>query len=205
MKNITLTLLAALTSLVSYAQTEQRTFSVGGNLSAYNRTLQSNKELKTNGFNVSPSVGYFVTDRLAVGLSVGYGYAKNTNYIDTGGDPAMILVTEITNGVSVMPWVKYFIPAGDQKFFFSPSAGVSVDFLTTKRESIAESYTSKGNDYSAFVSPGFTYFPSTHWGVSLNVGGLNYTIENPEGDDNNTSTLNFSLTSGTSVGINYFF
>ncbi|MGN6533552.1 MAG: outer membrane beta-barrel protein [Ginsengibacter sp.] len=37
-------------------------------------------EMKTSSFNLTPSVGYFVTDKVAVGLNLGYGESKSTNY-----------------------------------------------------------------------------------------------------------------------------
>lgn len=78
---LTLTAVAGLT-FASQAQEfgfKKTDFIVEGNFSANAKDNKTNK-LKTNSFNFNPSVGYFVSDKVAVGLDFNFGNNKETNY-----------------------------------------------------------------------------------------------------------------------------
>lgn len=45
-----------------------------------NSTDNKTTEVKSSSVNLSPKAGYFVTDKLAVGIEVDYGTTKSTNY-----------------------------------------------------------------------------------------------------------------------------
>ncbi|CDS92185.1 hypothetical protein FM120_35880 [Sphingobacterium faecium PCAi_F2.5] len=81
---LTLTAVAGLT-FASQAQEfgfKKTDFIVEGNLSA-NTTNNKETEKKTSTFNFNPSVGYFVSDKVAVGLDFNIGNSKNTDYSAT--------------------------------------------------------------------------------------------------------------------------
>lgn len=206
MKKTIITIIVALACIESYAQTEKGKIFIGGGVNFRSQSNQSdnqNANIKNNNFGISPSVGYFVADRFAIGLSAGYNASKDSyRTFDQQGNP---LVAELkSNSLSISPFVQYFFPISDGKFFFSPTLGTSLGFGKS-RNSFPTSNTYSTTMFSVSVNPGFSYFPTEHWGINLNVGGLSYYVTNPEGDNNNTSNLNFGLGSGASVGINYFF
>ncbi len=208
MKTSALTLVALGICLLAQAQTEQGNLFISGSISIVNKAEQANKDLKNNSFAFLPSVGYFVADRLALELNVGYSSSAYSTVINTGGDPSIILLSQTDKTLSVGPAVRYFIATGNEKFFFSPRLSVLVGFTNSniKSTTTSESSTVKYTDYTASLSPGFSYFPTTHWGINLNVGGLSYLIEHPnDTSDSNTSTFNFNLFSNTSIGVSYFF
>ena len=208
MKTFALTIIALLVGLYVQAQTEQGKLFISGSISITNKTEQANKDLKNNSFAFLPSVGYFVADRLALELSAGYSSYTYSTLINTGGDPSIILLSQTDKTLSVGPAVRYFIGTGNEKFFFSPRLSVLVGFTKSNITSTttSESSTVRYTDYTASLSPGFSYFPTSHWGINLNAGGLSYLIEHPNGtSDSNTSTFAFNLFSSTSIGVSYFF
>ncbi len=203
MRKIIITIIVALACIESQAQTEKGKRFIGGSVGFNSQSNQNNRDLKSNNFNISPSVGYFVAERFAIGLSAGYNASKDRyQTFDQQGNP--LVAESKSNFLSISPFVQYFIPVSDGKFFFSPTLGTSLSFGRS-RNSLTTNDTFSTSTYSVSVNPGFSYFPTEHWGINLNVGGLSYRVINPKGDNNNTSNLNFGLGSGASVGINYFF
>jgi len=74
----------------------------------------SEKDKITN-FNLSPKIGYFVIDNLAIGLDLNVAYMK---YKEGGSDPDTEKITMFTAG----PFVRYYIPAGKAYPFFEVNA-----------------------------------------------------------------------------------
>ena len=73
-KNIVIIALAFL-SLQSYAQTKKNNLMIGGNI-GYSSTKTSSLNVKNTTLNISPTVGYFVGDNLAVGVNLNYSQEK---------------------------------------------------------------------------------------------------------------------------------
>ncbi len=202
MKKIIITIIVALACIESHAQTEKGKFFIGGSMGFNSESNQSNKDIKGSNFSILPSVGYFVANRFALGFGIGYGSFKNT-YLNQDFQGNSILVKATGSNFSIMPSIRYFVPIVDGKFFFSPSLGTYFSFGKTKNSFTNNTFPE--NIFSISANPGFSYFPTEHWGINLNVGGLSYRVINPKGDNNNTSNLNFGLGSGANIGINYFF
>lgn len=75
-------------TVVSQAQEfgfKKTDFIVEGNLSA-NTSNDKTNYIKTNSFNFNPSVGYFVTDKIAVGLDFNVGNNKKTTNVDQANE-----------------------------------------------------------------------------------------------------------------------
>lgn len=89
MKKVLLTL-AAVAGLTFASQAQEFGFKksdviVEGNLSA-NTSNDKTNQTKTNSFNFNPSVGYFVSDKIAVGLDVNVGNEKATKNVDQSNE-----------------------------------------------------------------------------------------------------------------------
>ncbi|WP_343560584.1 outer membrane beta-barrel protein [Sphingobacterium sp.] len=89
MKKVLLTL-AAVAGLTVASQAQEfgfkkTDFIVEGNLSA-NTSNDKTEHVKTNSFNFNPSVGYFVTDKIAVGLDFNVGNNKKTTNVDQANE-----------------------------------------------------------------------------------------------------------------------
>lgn len=115
------TALLALLSLNTFAQLDKKTWLVGGNASfSYTKSTPNqsniffnNTESKTLLLSVEPNVGYFIIDKLAIGIKLGAtnAYSTNLNF--------QINQTQL----SLSPFLRYYFLKKDKSYnlFFEPS------------------------------------------------------------------------------------
>lgn len=72
---------------------------------------------KSSGFSVNPKAGYFLTDKTAVGLELGYGSNKSTNY--SGAEETYTLENAVGAGL----FVRHYMLEAGQRFKFYAEAG----------------------------------------------------------------------------------
>ena len=70
---LTLTAIAGLT-IAANAQTEQGKIMVGGQV-GFQTSKVKDTDFKNNSFSINPTVGYFVSDNLAIGTGIGYNWS----------------------------------------------------------------------------------------------------------------------------------
>lgn len=178
------------------AQTTQGTLSVGGQLQfAADKQTDSDGDTKTNSFELSPSVGYFVADNLMVGASIYVGTGKTTF-----GPNNETKVTSFGGG----PFARYYMFTKNEAFAFYGEAGVG--FNGTKQ--VNGNNSRKGSSIGAYVAPGFAWFPTQHWSIDLQLSLLNFRSNTPDKDnkDNKTTSFSFGVDSWSpSLGVRYFF
>ncbi|AZB28960.1 MULTISPECIES: OmpW family outer membrane protein [Chryseobacterium] len=155
---------------------------------------QSEDGPKVSTFSVTPSVGYFVIDKLAVGIDLGFTTAT-TKY---DGEKTT------TTSFAVMPTATYYF-ANDSKFVPFLGAGVgyasvknkaSVDFMGVSE---SEEVTTDGLAWK--VKGGVTYMATQSLGINLGVGFDQFSNkESYEGIDLKTKVSTF----GVNVGFSYF-
>lgn len=117
---------------------------------------------KTTKFNVTPTVGYFVIDNLAVGINLGYEVQK---YDEVFYDNQQTKVTNST--FSVIPSLTYFVEA-DSKAFPYVSVGAGYGFFNTKTGSYPST---KTNFFALGAKAGLAYFITPSIAIDL---GLTY-------------------------------
>ena len=166
-------------------------------------------ETKGSQFSFSPSVGYFVADNLAIGLSLGYSSSRNgyttytpsSNFVPKELDPRTRL--------QVGPYVQYYkmlteqfgvlgtLGAGYQNLRYQTYSGnnnpVIVDY--------------KASGYYASLTPGIVFFPIPKLGLTASIGSLGYSRFNNEYPERTGTTApqNYESTSsdfGASFGLN---
>ncbi|WP_394666910.1 OmpW family outer membrane protein [uncultured Chryseobacterium sp.] len=149
---------------------------------------------KVSSFSVTPSVGYFVIDKLAVGIDLGFTSVTTKD----SGDK-----TTISN-FSVMPTATYYF-ANSSKFV--PFLGAGIGYATGKSK-----YTSTllGTTTSNEVSTdglawkakgGVTYMATQSLGINLGLGfDQFYNKETVAGYEYKTTTSTF----GVNLGFSYF-
>lgn len=155
---------------------------------------QSEDGPKVSTFSLTPSVGYFVIDKLAVGIDLGFTTAT-TKY---DGEKTT------TTSFAVMPTATYYF-ANDSKFVPFLGAGVgyasvknkaSVDFMGVSE---SEEVTTDGLAWK--VKGGVTYMATQSLGINLGVGFDQFSNkESYEGIDLKTKVSTF----GVNVGFSYF-
>lgn len=160
----------------AFAQTAAGNIAIGGTLGVQ---LNSGKTTvgstsvdkgKSSSITILPNVSYFLSDKLAIGLGIGYGSTSST----TSGTPSL----KTTNsGFIVNPFAKYFISVGEKSSFFF-KGGIDMNFGTTKSQKLNAAGTgvedndpAKSTTIGVGVMPGFLFFPADNWGVELALGG----------------------------------
>lgn len=208
MKKLTLIALLAFFG-TAHAQTETATTSpttkgnwiIGGSTNlGFNSTKVTQKSgdysvdgQKTTTFNVTPTIGYFVIDNLAVGFNLGYEVQKQDVSFDYNQ------TEKVTNTVfSVIPSVTYFIEA-DSKAFPYISAGAGYAAVKTK---VASTETQNDNFFVWGGKAGLAYFITPSIAIDL---GLNYQQLSTKYEQTSNIAENKVIfkTLGASIGFNF--
>lgn len=148
-------------------------------------------ETKVNVFTFTPKAGYFITDKFAVGVELGFGSRKEEETPD-GGET----VEEKTNVFGAGVFGRYYFLDLGQRF--KTYAEVGLGFGSSKDEVDGEEV-SKDNYFSAGLDLGINYFVTKNFAINFglaNVLGFNSTkTEFPDGAESKTNTLqgNFNV------------
>lgn len=196
MKKVFLLAITLAFTNVILAQTEKGKFMLSGATGLqfissnieYEYDGQSEGEYTQNSFSIMPSVGYFVVDNLAVGLSA--NFTSTTQKFEE----EKYTVTS----TMLLPTALYYFPVEGQ---FKPLLQVGAGLMSTKEK---DSYDGESDEYKMSglalnFGGGASYFINNN--VSLNLG-LSYTIANlKDGDDSDfvQKQGNFGANIGFSV------
>lgn len=132
-------------------------------------------------FGFAPEFGYFASDKLRIGGSVGY------QMISSDGDA--------THGLTVGPSLAYYVRLCD-RFYYTPQLAVGFAFASTEGMN--------GYGFDAGLSLGaFEVRPSAHIGLSLNLLSLQYSYLSYSGIGANG--VSFRLGISPTVGFKYYF
>ncbi len=175
MKKLLLSLVAvSALAFTTQAQTEKGKIIVGGN-AAFSTSKSDADGAKSNtSFKIVPSVGYFVSDNIAVGTGVGYSYDKQ---IGESQNQAFV----------VSPFGRYYANLSESFKFFG-QLSVPMEFGTEKAVDAAGKVGDKvgsSTNIGVALSPGFAFFPTKRIGIEFGINGLSYNnsrIENGDGD-----------------------
>lgn len=149
-------------------------------------------DTKESGFGITPKVGYFFTENIALGAKIGYASAKTKVMGDTTMDNSTV-----NFGVFGR---YYFTPASQ----FSIFTELGVDYVTMKNNMAP---TSKVNGIGAGLSLGLNYFVSSNFALEANYAGLAFASaksDAPDAKSVSTFALGANL-SAVSIGLLYKF
>lgn len=204
MKKLLLTGAVALFGL-SNAQMTKGDWVISGNtglgFNAQSSTVKANGQSqdgpKISSFSITPSVGYFVIDGLAVGIDLGFNSETNKS----NGDK----ITQTR--FSVMPTATYYFNTGS-KFF--PFVGAGIGYATSKTkyslqgtiiDPILFSGSAKEDGLTWKAKAGVTYMATPSLGVNVGLGFDQYYTKNTVlNTEIKTTRNNF----GVNVGFSYF-
>ncbi|UIR57241.1 porin family protein [Sphingobacterium sp. SRCM116780] len=188
---LTLTAVAGLT-FASNAQEfgfKKTDFIIEGNLSANTSDDKGDKE-KTSTFNFNPSVGYFVSDKFAVGLDFNFGNHKETDYSGSEDTYAK------SNKFGVGAYGRYyFLELGSR---FKTYAQLAAGYNQTTGE-INNGTTTvdipKSKGFGAGAGLGVNYFVTSNIAINFGLTDLlSYHSEKPEGGKSQ-NTFNANINS----------
>ena len=178
-------------------------FFIGGDV-GFSTTSYSNKGTgypkSQYDFSLQPSIGYYLSDKLAIGTGLGfsvYGNTYNTN-------PQ---VTDATTNFSITPFVRYaLIEVNNFSFIGQGSLGVGFGGSGSSTGGTTTTGPSTFN-FNFGISPGFQYKLNDKISLETFFGdiGLKYNSTTPKtGSKTSNTNFNFSLGSGLSLGFIYF-
>lgn len=201
MKKIFLLLLVPMCSMAQFTKGDKV---IGGSVSFNSQTnsvsTNSNYYGPSQNVAISPSVGYFISEKLSVGIRGGYSRAYQ-EYINS---PQLSYNQQtFTEGIFAR---RYY--AISEKFLFVAEGGFNYS-----RTTIDYTY----NPYSGYLidnskyftigaqfAPVFIYLPSTHWGIEASLGSIYFNHSYNFISEKEANTFNFSY--GTlSLGVAYYF
>lgn len=213
MKKLLLTASLAFFGIIS-AQTEKGSFIISGktglgftsNTVKYKYDGQTNDGPKTNTFNISPSIGYFLVDNFALGIACDYKSTtakQNIEMLDpmiTGEFTTEYIKTTQTI-VSVVPNATYFFSKGKTR----PYLGAGLGLGSAKNKSnftSDDAFSNTENNKTGLVwtaSGGLMFLITPTIGLDLGLGYANYSFKE---NDVKTSSGAFGANAGISVFLN---
>ena len=146
---------------------------------------------KSNGFEIEPKVGYFVTENIAIGGKLGFASYKAE---DTFGD------TDDLSALTVGAFGRYYMTPASQFSLFG-QLGFDYSSIDDKLADVQE------NEIGLNLGLGLSYFVSNNWSIEATWAGLGYT-SNDNGGNGAEKTNSFGLGAdlrAISFGVNYKF
>ena len=204
MKKVLLSAVALLAFGFANAQEEEKGnggFAKGDVFVSGAVTFGSSKtgDLKLNAFEIAPKVGYFVTENIAVGASVGLQSLK----FDDGSADAT------NSGLGLGAFGRYYFTPANK---FSLFAELGIDYTSFDEEFDAESGTVYASSFESKelgfgLGAGMNYFVSSNFSIEAGVAVLGYS-SNDNGGDGADKTNTFSFGGdwrAVTFGVNYKF
>lgn len=191
MKTIHLTILALLVASSAFAQLQSGNKFAGIQVGA--GFSKPDEFSKVTSFEAASSAGYFIQDKLVVGLSYGYQYAANRQERSSApGSSSMFYHYEsktVAHSYNIGPMARYYVSLGSKFALFAE--GTAGFALISKRAEHTSTGTgqfgdptggsqtsstsrSKGLSLYGTLSPGLVFFPSDRLGIELKANLLNY-------------------------------
>lgn len=180
MKKIILTVAAVFALSFANAQDKKESsegFSKGDLYLTGTAGFSSDKtgDLKNDGFTLSPGLGYFLTENLALEGQLTYESTKTDNGV----------TDDKTSGFGIAAGVKYFWTPASK---FSLSIGGNISYMSTKYDNA--DVTTK--EIGVNIPVGLNYFVSNDFALTTTWGGFGYS-SNDNGGDGADKTTGFNL------------
>ncbi|GAB3199409.1 hypothetical protein ABID22_002329 [Pontibacter aydingkolensis] len=188
MKKIFFTVLCFVLVQLSFAQIPQGSWTATGTLGYTSRTEEAksgNVELNRQSYQVSPGIGYFVTNNLELGLMAGYRYSEHDEKNSIMAGPSYTNYHEIKNysaGVYARAY-KFLV----NNLAVYGQADVNYNFSDVSYKQVLSSFSkyelenkTETNYFSAAVRPGIAFFLSDKISLNATYGELSYSRNNEE-------------------------
>lgn len=191
------------------AQTEKGSWVVGGSTTLgfnsantkYKNDGNSVDGPKVSTFNVTPSVGYFVIDKLAIGLDL--GYTSLTTKVENEFMGTNYSSKSTISTFSILPTATYYFKS-DSKVL--PYLGVGAGYSTSKEKftqngSGSNNYEDTLNGFAWKGKGGIVFLVTPSIGLDL---GVSYMGTNQKYDGDNSDVKVKTNTFGVNAGISVF-
>lgn len=166
MKQFFLLPLCVLIASVSFCQINKSQWLIGGNGSFSSYKPSYPGSYKNNNFQINADLGYFIINKLAAGLRIGYFHNHETGYSSTGD-----YFNQTGRQINLAPFIRYYFLPKDKKYNLLADASYYNGWSKDKNLGGYSKGTSKGYTFSA----GPAWFINPHTALELT---LNYTHDN---------------------------
>ncbi|MFZ6010647.1 MAG: outer membrane beta-barrel protein [Bacteroidota bacterium] len=186
MKKISLVVFVCMTVLVAQAQTVAKTKMLGGGIlySSSKQTDYMDATTKQSEYSIIPSFGYFVKDKIAVGVNVGYVGGKSEGGFSN---------TVKESGFVAGPFVRAYAHTSNNSLAVYGQFSVLLGSGKRTTESGAASTDIKNSDLDIALAPGLAYFFNQHWAFELGFRGISYAKNDPNKDLDNDEVSSFAI------------
>lgn len=207
--------ISAMAQVSGFQPTQRGNFVIGSRIGF--STAKSTIEVESQGgtvkgdggsssqFNLSPAIGYFFANNFVLGIGMDWLRTTNKTGIDVSGGTTPTQESS-NNNILFGPFLRYFIPTGDDKAFF---IGTSLSFGNSKNEFTGSDNTTQSINTSLLtlgVGPGFTIFSTDGWALETLIK-YNFAKSDSEIDIQGLKRTSKSWTNAVdfSVGVQYYF
>lgn len=189
-----------LSSTLCFSQLQKGNILIGGGLGVSKSKSEASYPgyiytYKTTSFDITPRIGYFLSNRSAIGLEPGYSFSK----YESGTNPQAMAITK-TSTASIKPFYRYYFPIGDKvAFYLHARAGVSFgkgsitnSYFDTNSGTVTKQ-TQKSDIFGqqVSVSPGVAFFLSPKWSIESIVTALSYEHSKQKIKGGDSATSNY--------------
>lgn len=151
---------------------------------------------RTNNYRIIPEIGYVVSDKLGVGIKLGYGHFESTKtIIDATGNTISTKSKE--NGFTVNPFVRYSVLKGNIGGLFV-DGGVGYSYLKEKGAD------NKLHQWEVGFRPGVAVNVSDQVSLTGKFGFLGYENKKYGSRKTNSFGFDFDMTQ-VELGVNFVF
>lgn len=196
---------------------------LGGSLSAsannsnYIVATGGSGPIKSTSLSIAPTVGFFVSPKLAIGGSIGYSgstsqYDYPTSYITNGVFISTLLsIKSVTKSLQVSTFARYYVPLASNFYFalqgqlnFTRSASDQTNPTFDGTNYVETTRRSPSYSLGLSVRPTFVFFPTQRWSVEGGVGNLSFTRTRYLPNVYSANDLTFNAGTFT-FGVAYYF
>ncbi len=198
MRKTLLVCLIAASGICINAQPVAKSTFIGGSVSMFFENQKADdmdQTVKSTQISISPKVGYFVSDRMAIGIKM--GVMSNVDKV-TYPDETYKRTETMFN---ITPFARYYLTSGTVGIFAEGSFAVGFG----KMKETEPGYSQKSDIAQVMVgiSPGIYYYIHPKLALEFSAGWLGYQYYSEKGDDVKRNRGNFGFdieTTGLSLG-----
>lgn len=153
-----------LSGSIGYTQSENKT-----------ENAYLDQKSKTQVFNFTPTIGYFVAENLAVGVNLDFESTrtKGTDYYYYGSPylsqfPASYKFNNKTRTINAGLFARYYKFVGEKVAFFGQAGAGYSNFYSNQKDG------DRPQGFYGNILPGVTFFPTNKFALELTARGLSY-------------------------------
>ncbi|GAA4923058.1 hypothetical protein GCM10023313_28930 [Mucilaginibacter defluvii] len=200
-------MLLCVASLAAFAQTEKGTQNIGASFAIqntdskntyFNGVGNTTDKNKLNAYSVSANYGYFIADKLDIGVSAGYDFQENRQESDNSD--YLQKYKGLFAGVQLRKYILFNDKVGIRT---GPSLQYSRDRQTSNFNEESDNVTTT-NSYTGRVGLDFVFYSTKHLGVTSNIANVSYSHSKSTGyNTGSANTFSANLVNYLNLGFFY--